>query len=469
MVVPLLVVATFVLYVVFALQQHRHFRTAVYDLALFDQAVRHYAHFQAPTMPAKFHDGLGMNFLQLGDHFSPILALLAPAYWIYPHATVLLVAQAFLIAVSGVPVWMFARRRLGLRAAYLVTIGYLLSWGLQAALAVDFHEVAFGVPLMAFAIERADAGRLKTAVVAALALLLVKEDMGLVVAAFGVALMLKRHWRPGLAAFAGGVIGFELITRWAMPTLSGHHYEYWTMSKVGSGIGGVVGHIVTHPIATAHLALSPSVKWHTLLWLFAPWAFLALFSPYVLPVLPVLGERMLGVKPEYWTTGHQYNAILMPIVVLASVDGLLRVRALMMRRRRTRAAQRAVTWWPALTCLTAVGLCAYFPFSYLWAGTEWKTTHTLQAAYDAIQQVPPGVAVAADDRLGAHLTDRDTVYLLDANPPPVEWMVADVDRAGFPFHHDRFREISVVLRYMQQYGYRIVFNSHGYVVLRRSP
>jgi len=46
-----------------------------YDLGIFDQAVRRYAHFQAPIVTLK-----GDDFNILGDHFHPIIALWAPLY-----------------------------------------------------------------------------------------------------------------------------------------------------------------------------------------------------------------------------------------------------------------------------------------------------------------------------------------------------------------------------------------------------
>ncbi|MDT4985470.1 MAG: hypothetical protein QOF95_2960, partial [Pseudonocardiales bacterium] len=77
-----------------------------YDLGIFDQAVRAYAHFKAPITPLK-----APNFNILGDHFHPILALFAPAYWIWDNPGVLLIGQDLLVAVSIPVVYRFTRRR----------------------------------------------------------------------------------------------------------------------------------------------------------------------------------------------------------------------------------------------------------------------------------------------------------------------------------------------------------------------
>ena len=112
-------------------------------------------------------------------------------------------AQAVLFALAIPPLWVFTRRAFGgggkaTAAAYLVSVAYALSWPIASALAFDFHEVAFAPVLTAVALERLQAGRLRTALIALGALLLVKEDMGLLVAGIGVYLAVRaRAWCAG--------------------------------------------------------------------------------------------------------------------------------------------------------------------------------------------------------------------------------------------------------------------------------
>ena len=93
---------------------YRSFRFNAYDLVIFDQAVRSYAHFQPGISIIKgVHNGFGPHFSVLGDHWSPILAALAPLYWIYNSPQTLLVAQAVLFALAIPPLWLFTRRAFG--------------------------------------------------------------------------------------------------------------------------------------------------------------------------------------------------------------------------------------------------------------------------------------------------------------------------------------------------------------------
>src|SRR5262245_40139394 len=100
-------------YSAFGLIRHWRFESS-YDLAIFDQAVWHLSRFQAPASSIRGYSNL------LGDHFSPILALFAPLYWIAAVPETLIVAQAILLALSIVPLHAFARPCAASRGAHAV-------------------------------------------------------------------------------------------------------------------------------------------------------------------------------------------------------------------------------------------------------------------------------------------------------------------------------------------------------------
>src|SRR5262245_41393785 len=114
---PIALAAAFVAaYSLYGLFRHWHFGSSAYDLGIFDQAIWHLSRFEAPSSTVRGFSNL------LGDHFSPILVVLAPLYWIAPAPEALIVAQAVLLAASIVPVWIFVRRRLPPGPAYALAI-----------------------------------------------------------------------------------------------------------------------------------------------------------------------------------------------------------------------------------------------------------------------------------------------------------------------------------------------------------
>ena len=98
-------------YITYGLVQYATFRVGTFDLVIFDQAVRSYAHLHLGVSPVKgVQDGFGPAFSVLGDHWSPVIALLAPLYWIYDGPQDLIVAQGVLFALAVPPLWAFTRR-----------------------------------------------------------------------------------------------------------------------------------------------------------------------------------------------------------------------------------------------------------------------------------------------------------------------------------------------------------------------
>ncbi|MGI8428972.1 MAG: DUF2079 domain-containing protein [Solirubrobacteraceae bacterium] len=91
-----------------------------------DQAIWHYSRFESP-----FSSILGKNIL--GDHFSPLVAALTPHYWVWSDPRVLVIAQSLLVAASIVPVFLFARPRLGRAGGYLLAGAYAVFWGIQSS------------------------------------------------------------------------------------------------------------------------------------------------------------------------------------------------------------------------------------------------------------------------------------------------------------------------------------------------
>jgi uncharacterized membrane protein len=328
------------IYCLYTLVKYATYNESNYDLVIFDQAVRSYAHFHLGISIIKgLHDGFGPNFSVLGDHFSPIDMTLAPLYWIYDSPQTLLAAQGVLFALAIPWLWVYTRRAMGgsgrkaTGAAYLACAAYGLSWPIAAAMGFEYHEVAFVPVLTAIALERLQAGKLRAGLIALGVLLLVKEDMGLLVAGIGVALAVsfsptvRRQRLVGLILVVVGIGYTYFATSVLIPAFGGRANYYWAYSALGQNIPQLVGHLITHPGQFFQLMVSPSVKLRTWEWLFAVFCFLPLLSPLTLAALPLLAERMLAGRPyaHWWGTHFQYNAFIVTILVFAAVDGAVRL------------------------------------------------------------------------------------------------------------------------------------------------
>ena len=486
-------------YATFALYRFYQFNSGTYDLGIFDQAIDSYAHFQPGISLIKgLHNGFGSHFSILGDHFSPILALLAPLYWIYNGPQDLLIAQAVLLTLAIPPLWVFTRRALGggtrgTAAAYLASVAYALSWPVAAAVSFDFHEVAFAPGLTALAFERLQAGRPRAALLALGGLLLVKEDMGLLVAGAGLVLLvsrrrLSRQRLVGAALIIAGLAAAVTALYVLIPAMGGRSDYYFAYGAFGRNMPQALWHIATDPARTLRMLVTPRTKLDTLIWLFGAFGFLPLLSPITLAAVPLLLERMLSSSAaNWWGVLFHYNAFLVVVVVLGAVDGGVRLgRWVAAAGARPASPIRSSPPAPAgalagNVALGAAGLlCAmaimFVPKSAFDAafrpGFFDVTTPQISAERAAVEAVPSGVTVAAANKLGPHLVARDSVILWDGNgsTPPLlaPWVVATTSEVQFTFStiaQEQTGRDSVA--FLEQHGYRVVFDRLGYYVLHR--
>jgi uncharacterized membrane protein len=444
---PLLVAGVFFLvYLTLSARRHAVNLSTGYDLGIFTQIVQSYARFSLPYSPLK-----GPDYNALGDHFHPILVLLAPAYKVFPSSYTLLVCQAALTAFSAVPLMRWAEEVRGRRFALWAGLSYGASWGLAELISFDFHEVAFAVPLLALSLCAAGRGRWGAAVAWAVPLVLVKEDLGLTVAAIGLYVVWKGPRVTGLllAVLGAGATALEMLV--ILPELNPiGQFAYWPPETAAE----------PSLAAQAVGAFWPPVKWLTVFMIAAPTGFLALRSPLVLIALPTLAWRFTSPNPFHWGTDFHYSAVIMPIAFAAAVHAVAK-GGIEARRLLPACVVGAVT-----TCVTLFT----HPLHEVVTPQLWRETSQVRAADDLLKRIPDGATVAASNQLAAQLADRATVSEVclfpRSFPPrePAEWLIYDnADRSDpdCPTGTALERTGGVA-------GYRLVEHRQGVSLLRRA-
>ncbi|MFI5736259.1 DUF2079 domain-containing protein [Kribbella sp. NPDC051587] len=404
-------------YTWFVLMQHWSYRTGAFDLGIFDQALRSYAHGHLPVSTIR-----DPQLILLGDHFHPILAVLAPVYRLFPMAETLLVAQALFFAASIYPITRLACTTLGPRIGVVIGVCYGFSWGLLHAITFDFHEIAFAVPLLAFALVEFLQGRAGRAVAIAAPLVLVKEDLGLTLAVLGFLIALRPATRRlGVWTAVGGTAASLLSVLVIVPAFSAYdNYRYF-------GKGGLQG---------AEPALNGAMFSLDKLWLVAllllPTLFVALRSPLVLLLLPTLAWRLGSTNVLYWIPSFHYDAVLMPIVFCAMIHGLTLLRPHLVGRRRR-----------LLLPLFAAGLsvvCFSFFLQSAIPKGPGKPAEFAAAADRLVNRIPANATVSTTGTIAPHLTSKADVYQLKDNQP-TEWTLAPYDDPEL-----RYRLADLVIR-----------------------
>jgi uncharacterized membrane protein len=483
--VAAVMVFTAAAYLTVLVQNWRRLSYSAFDSVIFDQAIRNYSNFRLPHVPVKStYAGLGPGFIQLGDHFSPIHALLAPLYWVWDDIRVLFVAQAVFYAIAAALVWRFTWRILGVAPAYLVAIAFGLSWGLQSAMLVGYHELDCAVLLLALVLERLYAGRHRQALIGATLLLLVKEEMGLVVAVLGVLFFIRGHRRWGAALSGVGLVWSALAIKVFVPAFSGSSQQYWTYRSFGPGPLSAAKFALTHPGKVVNHVVATDSRQQLLLWLLVVALGAYLVSPITLLALPSLTLRLLSDTPSYSQVYWQYNAPLMVILLMAGVDGIARLAGWLGRwseRSRPDRAEapsaalraglaRTLVWAWVVGILAVAGYgCTrpQFAFSRVADQRQWQQTAYQRAAFAIVGQIPRNAKVEADPLLAPLISSRTPDLVMVEGKPHGSEYVALLAKPGNHWPYRSRQDVFTLKQYYLDHGYAEIWSQDDVFLLRR--
>ncbi len=421
--------------------RHRSFETGRFDLGNMVQAVWTTAH----GHPLRMTSLEGDQMSRLGAHFDPILVVFAPLWRLWPSAGMLTTVQAAAIALGALPVFLLARRHLGSeRAALGFAVAYLLYPPVEWLARDEFHPVALACPLLLFAVLYLDDDRLAPFAACAAAAVLTKEEVGLVVAGLGAWYALSRgRYRTGAAIMAAGGGAAALAVLVVVPHFNSGH---------GSTFYG------------RYDAIGPTTAWHPvyLLSLLLPLAGLSLLAPLLaLAALPELALNLLSSAPTQSSIHFHYTAAEIPVLVAAAVLGARRLG-----RSGTVALALVATTLVANYLLGPIPQWRYLPGGATLQADTYRVSRRDRVSQRAVDLVPDGVVVSADNSLGAHLSARRRVlsfpYVLDAT-----WVAVDVRKAGYA---DRIAPQATafgVAALRHNPAWKVVFDEDGIVVLRR--
>jgi uncharacterized membrane protein len=449
---------------------HRHslFLSGGYDLGIFDQGVWLLGHLHAPFSTIR-----GRNLF--ADHFQPGLVVFAPfgALGLDPWA--LLVFQATALGAAGVAVGALARAR-GAAPALAAAAGglWLASPLVQWANLFDFHPETI-VPLLlvlaALAYERDRVGLFVLLLAVACCF---KEDVPLVVAAWGIVLLSLGRRRLGVGVLVGGLAWFVLATKVVIPAFGGNldFYSRRFAGDRGSSVGSVFTYVVEHPgSAVADLATKQNVG--IVVALVACTGGLALLAPRMLvPAVPPVLANLLSAYSYQHDLHFHYELVPAAVFAIASAYGagvLQRARPSLVRR----AAAVLVVGAVAVTAAASPALKAL---------RNSTPTPRADAKRAALALVPSGASVAAAPDVVAHLAQRRTVYQLPepffTRPTNGEtWSDAELRRRAAALEYVLYstdvldpypkQQVERLPPILARRGFRPIFSRDGVVLYRR--
>jgi uncharacterized membrane protein len=355
-IVALAAVAYTVIMTLYTIGLHDTFATHAEDLGIMDQALWNTLH-GAPlhqTICDRVTDNNCLGDVSwLAIHFEPIMFPLSLLYPVAPSPKTLQFVQTLIVASGAFPAFWLAMRRLRSPFAGIVfAAAYLLFPSLQAAVTDDFHAVTLSAAFLLFALyfmlSRNNIGLITVCLLA----LSTKEEIPLDVALIGLSIVvLQRRARLGWGLVALAMVW--LVVELAIMHLAGPLGQSPTVvryAQFGASPGQVALYVLTHPVQILRnyiLTLDRIVYLRTLL---APVAYLPVFAPLTLLIaVPALAINMLSSYAPMYSGIYQYNAEIVPVLIVAAIEGVAVLAGLGARavaRLRSRMSVQTLRWPP---------------------------------------------------------------------------------------------------------------------------
>lgn len=254
-----------------------------------------------------FHSAL-LGHNHLGEHFSPIVAIFAPAYLLRPDVRWLLAAQA--ASYCAVPCALYLltgcytpdRVKRGAVAGAL-SVAWFAYGPMLAAMEYPFHPSSLAAPWIILAFFFLERRRTGVAFAFASFLLLFKENVTLVWVGFGLYVWLQQN-RPKLGAVwvVAGVLISGLLVVGVIPSFAENGYE--KLDRIG-------------------LLADPGGKLTYVLQLLLPLGFLPLLAwRRGVVALPAVAQNLIVSYAPMYSVGHHYDDLSSPLL-FATLPGVL--------------------------------------------------------------------------------------------------------------------------------------------------
>jgi uncharacterized membrane protein len=447
---------------------HARFGTYGFDLGIYDQATWLLSRPRAPFVTVR---GLDL----FAEHGAYVMALVAPLYRLWADPRLLLALQVVFLALPAVVVYRLGWRHLGHPAAGLaVAVAYLAYPGMQWAISWQFHPEAIAAGLLALAVLAADRRRHRAMAVLLALAALCGQEVGLLVAGFGLLLVADGRRQVGWRTAAAGLAWFIVATWVLAPLHAGRPTRLFELDYgiTGNGPLGLLAALPTMGGNALATGLANDGLFYLLV-VFVPLAGLPLLAPrWLFPVAPPLLLNLAAIQPEHHQLRFHYLATAAPLLAAGAVAGLAAVRS---SRRRLLA--------PLLVLLVVVAGYSswrYGPAPWARDPVAFPAAPADQARRQALALVDPDAPVSAAYNLVPHLAHRVEVYEFPNPFRAVNWGLAGDEHPQRTLETLRYvvvqrdllgeQDRQLLDRLANDPAWRVAFDRQDVVVLeRREP
>jgi len=455
------------IYSILSIGRHRLFHSFTMDLGGYDQAIWLLSRFQIPASSIYHYPDL------LGDHFEPLLVIISPVYWFTNSVNAILFLQAVAVSLAVFPIFALSEKYLKSNfAAALLCISYLLFIGIQDAMEFDFHPLVFVTAALAYAYYFLDKKNYLGYFISLVVGLLMKEIVALYTVFFGIFCLVKKHWRVGLITVGLGVFWYILTIHFIIPHLSGKPYGHiGAYHALGANATEIIKTIITRPLYTIDIMLTPGSKIQSALALFGSGGFLILLAPNnLILAIPMIGEKYLTTDRESnWAMWWHYSATIAVPIYIGAIFGIKNLIGWIKNKKIN---------LPVITSIFVLLMTTFTAFSYydhppfpaplakIFTRKFWHRDEHLSKIQDVISKIDQKASVATTNSFLPHMSHRKEIYFINSRSiPPADYVVLDVNIGHWPIENEDV--VYLVQKLQSDPQYQSIHDDQGFYVFKK--
>lgn len=387
--VILLCVAFFIAYSVLSVVRHNNYQSFGYDLGINNQVVWRYSTFQPPITTSDPFPGE----TKLVTHVELVYALIAPFYWIWSSARMLLIVDALFMSASAFAVYLLAKKhKLHPLLIIVIPFSYLMFYGVQNAMWFDVHSASFAAGFLAWFIYFLDSKKYRMAWLFLILSITAKENIGILGMLISVVYFFRYREKQILWMSCVSLLYVLFIYLVYFPHIIQKTYLYQNNQGLLSNV---------NPLSL----FDSAEKREAILYSFASFGFLPLLMPIYL--IPAIGDfATYFVLASDLTASHgiymHYRVTLAPLLVWALILALSRYRKL---------NTLYVGVYIVLSTLI-VQYMLHLPLSYLVKSWFWTQPSGVPAINELKRELTSQDAIVAQNNILPHISQRDQIYTL---------------------------------------------------------
>ena len=448
--------------------RHWSFNSGALDLGMMDQLVWNTS--QGRFLQGTFIGGKSENFL--GHHFSPILALLAPLYWVVPFPETLVIIQVAAIAFSTILLYFLAVRLTRLRwFSACLSLSLLLNPFLHEGTLFDFHQDALGMVLLSFGLLCVVYEQWGWASVGWVLSLLCKEEIAVYWMAFGVFMFFrdKQRGRLFLTFALANAVWLIVIVYVVIPAFqeTGGSFTFFRRYiDLGGTPDRLLTTFLTNPVYVLKTLLVPTriggvgvlALSTVILWWRA--------SPHIGILLVPLAISFLSSLDQQYSFTIHYS--MLPLAMLYTASAYA-ARDQYVEKQQS----NTISFSPSQVGMFAIVSSAVL---FVWLSplglrapetlSRFRIDDHDHIGRQVVQMIIPSASVVAQNTLAPHLAHREHITLfpclLEEEP---DYYVLDVSGHLYPLSPREYHK--KVTQIINNSDYGPIYVEDGYIVLQK--